>query len=283
MYREKVRKHYDRLSRGYRRVADYLMNSYYDVSFMTAAQLASAVDVDTTTVVRFSQRLGYSGYPELLADIRARVKSEIYASYEPQPLSPDDPAGTFRDRIEQDRHNLSQLLVHNPPEHVAAIAAMFEAAERILIMGEGYADAVAEMAAEQLRHQGVVAVAVEEDAVKRAATLMVVDETTLAIGVSATRYGEDVARALAFARQQGAATLGVVGSLASPVNRMADRVIYAPTDATGPLPSIVALTAAMSALVRIAGRDNPDSVDRRQAEFDRIYAFLRQQTDDDST
>jgi len=282
MYRERVREHYDRLSRGYRRVADYIMDSYYDVAFMTAAQLASAVDVDTTTVVRFSQRLGYSGYPELLADIRARVKSEIYASYEPQPLTPDDPAGMFGNLIEQERRNLSQLLVHNPPDHVAAITTMLDAAERIVIMGEGYAGAVAEMAAEQLRHQGVMAVAVEEDAVKRAATLMFVDESTLAIGVSATRYGDDVARALAFARQQGAATLGVVGSLASPVNRMADRVLYAPTDASGPLPSIITLAAAMNALVRITGRDNPDSVDRRQAEFDRIHAFLRQQTDDES-
>jgi DNA-binding MurR/RpiR family transcriptional regulator len=282
MYRERVRKHYDRLSRGYRRVADYIMESYYDVAFMTAAQLAAAVDVDTTTVVRFSQRLGYSGYPELLADIRDRVKSEIYASYEPQPLAPDDPAGTFQDRIEHERHNLSQLLVHSPPEHVAEIAAMIEDAECILIMGEGYAEAVAKMAAEQLRHQGVSAVAVEEDAVKRAATLMTIDEKTLAIGVSATHYGEDVARALEFARQQGATTLGVIGSLASPVNRAADRVIYAPTDASGPLPSIVALTAAMSALVRIAGRGNPDVMVQRQAEFDRIYAFLRHRPDGES-
>ena len=282
MYRERVREHYDRLSRSYRRVADYIMNHYYDVSFMTAAQLASAVEVDTTTVVRFSQRLGYSGYPELLADIRAQVKSEIYASYEPQSLSPDDPAGVFRDRIEQERHNLSQLLVHNPPEHVDAIAAMLWNAGRILIMGEGYASEVAGMAAEQLRHQGVMAIAVEEDAVKRAATLMTVDEETLAIGVSATRYGEDVARALAFARQQGAATLGVVGSLASPVNRMADQVIYAPTDAPGPLPSIVAITAAMSALVWIAARETPGAVERRQADFERIYTFLRRQADDES-
>ena len=85
MYREKIREYYDHLSRSYRRVADYIMSKYYEVSFMTAAQLAYAVGVDTTTVVRFSQRLGYNGYPELLHDIREQVKSEIYAAYEPKP------------------------------------------------------------------------------------------------------------------------------------------------------------------------------------------------------
>ena len=76
MYREKIREYYDHLSRSYRRVADYIMSNYYDVSFMTAAQLAFAVGVDTTTVVRFSQRLGYNGYPELLNDIRDQVRQK---------------------------------------------------------------------------------------------------------------------------------------------------------------------------------------------------------------
>jgi DNA-binding MurR/RpiR family transcriptional regulator len=134
MYREKIREYYDHLSRSYRKVADYIMSNYYEVAFMTAAQLAYAVGVDTTTVVRFSQRLGYNGYPELLQDVREQVKSEIYAAYEPQILSPDDPAGAFRDRISQEQQNLRQMLVHNPPEHVEAISRLLSSAKRILLL-----------------------------------------------------------------------------------------------------------------------------------------------------
>ena len=72
------------------------MSNYYEVSFMTAAQLAYAVGVDTTTVVRFSQRLGYNGYPELLSDCARSGKIRNYASYRPQELSPSDPAGVFK-------------------------------------------------------------------------------------------------------------------------------------------------------------------------------------------
>ena len=118
MYRQKIRDYYERLSRSYRRVADFVLSNYYEVSFMTAAQLAFAVGVDTTTVVRFSQRIGYNGYPELLHDIRAQVKAEIYAAYVPQPLQPKDPAGIFRIHAEQEGDNLKRLLAHNPPEHV---------------------------------------------------------------------------------------------------------------------------------------------------------------------
>lgn len=276
MYRQKIREYYEHLSRSYRKVADHIMSNYYEVSFLTAAQLAAAVDVDTTTVVRFSQRLGYNGYPELLHDIREQVKAEIYAAYKPQTLSPSDPAGAFKGCAEQEQHNLKQMLTHNSPEHIEAVAAMLNKASHIVVIGEGYAETVAELVAQQLRHRGISAEAVTDDPVKKAATLMNLRANSLVIGISATQYGDAVARALQFARTKGAATLGVVGSLASPVNRMSDRVIYAPTDAAGPLPSIVCLVAAMAALVQIAAKDSKSSVEKHLAAFTSAYQFLTQ-------
>ena len=274
MYRERIREHYDHLSRSYRKVADYIMSNYYEVAFMTAAQLATTIGVDTTTVVRFSQRLGYNGYPELLGDIRTQVKSEIYASYEPRALSIDDPEATFKERTEQERHNLQQMLIHNPPEHLRRIAKLFEQAGSILLVAEGYAETVAEMVSQQLRHRGIDAEAVPDEPVKRAATLTNLKPDTLVIGISATKYGDAVARSLDFARAKGCATLGVVGSLASPANRLSDEVLYAPTDAPGPLPSIVALVSALSALVQIASNDNDFSADQQIRSFNSAYRFL---------
>lgn len=274
MYRDRIREHYENLSRSYRKVADYIMSKYYDVSFMTAAQLAAAVGVDTTTVVRFSQRLGYNGYPNLLNDIREQVKTEIYAAYEPQVLSPDDPEGTFKDRTEQEQHNLRQMLVHNPPAHIREVADMLLAASHILLVAEGYSSTVATMVAQQLRHRGISAEAAAEEPVKRAATLVALTPQTLVVGISATEYGDDVARVLEYARTLGCKTLGVVGSLTSPVNRVSDKMIYAPTDASGPLPSIVALVAALAALVQIASKDSPESVEKQMAQFNAAYRFL---------
>jgi DNA-binding MurR/RpiR family transcriptional regulator len=276
MYRQKIRDYYDHLSRSYRKVADHILSNYYEVSFLTAAQLAYAVGVDTTTVVRFSQRLGYNGYPELLHDIREQVKAEIYAAYEPQALSPGDPAGIFKDRAEHEQHNLRQMLTHNPPEQMEVVAKMLDRANHIVLVGEGYAEAVAELVAQQFRHCGLSAEAVSDEPVKKAATLMNLTADALVIGISATEYGGSVARALEYARIRGAATLGVVGSLASPVNRMSDRVIFAPTSASGPLPSIVCLVAALAALVQIASKDSPTTVEKQLSSFAQAYQFLTQ-------
>ena len=143
-------------------------------------------------------------------------------------------------------------------------------------MGEGYAEAVAQMTAEQFRHRGINAEAVTGDPVKRAAALLNFNSQTLVIGISATAYGRDVARAMAYARGKNCQTLGIIGSLLSPINRMSDQVIYAPTDAPGPLPSIVALTAALSALVAIASAESAETIKKQATEFDLAYQFLVQ-------
>lgn len=274
MYREKIRQYYDHLSRSYRKVADYLMSDYYEVSFMTAAQLAHTVGVDTTTVVRFSQRLGYNGYPELLNDVRNQVRTEIYAEYEPKELSPDDPISTFKDRVEHEQQNLRQMLTHCPPEKIEVVSTMLSSAHHIVLVAEGYAESVAAMTAQQLRHLGISAEAAADEPVKRSATLMNLQPGMLVIGISATAYGEAVALALEFARGKDCKTLGIVGSLGSPVNRASDEVIYAPTDASGPLPSVVALVAALSAVVRIASRDSTQSVQQYTESFDSAFDFL---------
>jgi DNA-binding MurR/RpiR family transcriptional regulator len=275
-YRDRIRIGYDLLSRSYRKVADFILTNYYDVSFMTAAQLAYAVGVDTTTVVRFSQRLGYNGYPELLNGIRGQVKAEIYASYVAPATGQEGVQSAFRERIERDRHTLGQLLVHNPPEHVERVGALLAGAAHILLLGEGMAAGLAESAAQQLRQAGLDACAASADPVQLAALLAAMAPGTLVVGLGTSEYGREVARAMEFARSRGAATIGVVGSLHSQINRMSDLVVYAPADGQGALHGLVALTAALSALAAQVAGNAPPGAAASEESVAQLYAFLVQ-------
>ena len=52
-------------SKGQRRIADVILTSYDKVAYMTAAKLGALVKVSESTVVRFADELGFSGYPEM--------------------------------------------------------------------------------------------------------------------------------------------------------------------------------------------------------------------------
>ena len=153
---------------------------------------------------------------------------------------------------------------------------MFDEAAHVILFAEGYAGTAADLAAEQLRHRGISAESAGDDAVRMAGTLVSLKPDALVVGISATQYGDSVADALTYARGRGCKTLGIVGSLASPVNRISDQIVYAPTDVAGPLPSIVAIVAALSGLIQVAARDSDAAAEVFVESFESVYEFLTQ-------
>src|SRR3972149_2939196 len=76
-YAERIRSARPNLSKSFQRLADYILDSYVQAALMTASELAHEVDVDAATVVRFAQALGYSGFPDLQDEIKARVLQDM--------------------------------------------------------------------------------------------------------------------------------------------------------------------------------------------------------------
>src|SRR4030067_484348 len=108
MHRERIKSAYADLSPSYQRLADFLMDHPYEAAFMTATQLGKQLEVDTATVVRFAQKLGYHGYPDLLGEVQAEVR-ERFARYS-QPVGPGEKAAdVFRASIRQDVINIEQF------------------------------------------------------------------------------------------------------------------------------------------------------------------------------
>ncbi len=291
MYRDLIRQNYPTLSPSYRSVADFILGTYFDVAFMTAAEVGRAVEVDTTTVVRFAQRLGYNGYPGLLKDIRDHVRSEIYAVRRPDVPQAQHVGAQFRHFLEAEQANLARTIMHNPPEQIAEVAALLTKAERFFLLGDGYTITVATTVAQQLRQWGISATVVAGGAAERAATLAQLRPGDLVIGLSLAAQGEESARAMRFAQAKGCALLAVVGDLTGPVSRAADHVLYVPAQAAqagtrdgaeispeissdGQLPSVTPMFAALFALIQAVCKPRPDQGAAHASQFDKAYRFL---------
>ena len=64
-------------SKGQRRIAAYITESYDKAAFMTASRLGKAVGVSESTVVRFAVDLGYDGYPSMQKAMREMVLNRL--------------------------------------------------------------------------------------------------------------------------------------------------------------------------------------------------------------
>ena len=77
-YMDRIREARPKLSKSFKRLADYILDSYIQAALMTASELAHQVNVDSATVVRFAQALDYSGFPQLQDEIKERVLEELH-------------------------------------------------------------------------------------------------------------------------------------------------------------------------------------------------------------
>ena len=64
-------------SKGQKRIAQYILESYDKAAFMTANKLAQNVGVSESTVVRFAVDLGFDGYPSMQKAMQEMVLNRL--------------------------------------------------------------------------------------------------------------------------------------------------------------------------------------------------------------
>jgi DNA-binding MurR/RpiR family transcriptional regulator len=242
MYKERIRDIYEHLSPGYRRIADFLLKRYQDAAFMTAAEVGRASDVDTTLVVRFAQRLGYPGYPEMIADIQDDVKRDLREIYEPREAD-NTPLGVYRRSLTQDRNNVEYMLLHMDAEVVEKVLDALYKASRIFVAGEGNTLYIGEAFAMRLTVLGMAANIVPSEPAGQAAVAAILTADDVVVAFGSTLLTPSGAALLKVARKAGARTVGIVGGLTNPVAATADLVIVAPASTSGLMPSWTCMAA----------------------------------------
>ena len=73
----RIEEKYKRLSKGQKRLAEYVCQNYDKAVFLTAAKLGDIVGVSESTVVRFATQLGYKGYPGFQKALEELVRNKL--------------------------------------------------------------------------------------------------------------------------------------------------------------------------------------------------------------
>ena len=68
----------EKLSKGHKKIADFILDHTEDATFMTAAELGKTLEISESTVVRFADKLGVGGYPELQDALQEYVRGRYH-------------------------------------------------------------------------------------------------------------------------------------------------------------------------------------------------------------
>ncbi len=239
MFRTRIRENFDRLTPSFKRLGEYLLDNYFDAAFMTASQLANRLDIDPATVVRFSQRLGYRGYPELLSDVRTAVRNELDQVYKAH-VQEGSALDVMLKVMEAEKSNLDNMESQLTNEALESLFGALESAKRILIVSQWAALNLAGLFNMLLRSAGMEAIVVEASASSAMTALHDVGEGDVVISLSLADVGPDMGTAIQFAREKGAKTFAVATWGSASAARPAEVVFVVPGRTPNNFPSFAA-------------------------------------------
>ena len=257
----------DEFSRSQKEVARYIVDHLDEAAFQTAEELARRASTSSSTVVRFSQALGFEGYPEL-----QQAAIEEYRSRAPDDngsggLLFDFDHSEFESSLATDHANLEDTVKALTRERVEACVSALAGAHRVMIVGM---DQLAFFAS-YLRHllalldiRAEVVASPRQDSITRLSRL---DEDSLVIAFSAGKAHPIVIRAMKLARHRRARTLAITDATLSEVGEHAELTLYYSSNSPSFTRSNAALLAIVQALAYgVYARD-------KGAYKDRIRAF----------
>src|SRR5690348_2769262 len=83
-----IQARFDECSRSQKDVAQYIVDHLDEAAFQTAEELARRANTSSSTVVRFSQALGFEGYPELQHSAREEYRRRHATALPTGPAAP---------------------------------------------------------------------------------------------------------------------------------------------------------------------------------------------------
>ncbi|MBW6409400.1 MurR/RpiR family transcriptional regulator [Clostridium weizhouense] len=279
---------FSKLSKGQKLIAEYILKNYDKAAFMTAAKLGVSVGVSESTVVRFANELGFSGYPKLQKALQELIKNKLTTVQRLELQNDyftdgDALKGVLKSDMENIRATLEKIN-HNVFEDV--VKSIFEA-DKIYIIGLRSSTALAEFLGFYLniilQNVRVVSYGISDIFEQ----LINIGERDLIIGIGFPRYAAKTIDVLDFAQGRGAKVVALTDSLLSPLASKSDYALIAQSNMASFVDSLVAPLSVINALIIAVGMREKDVISNTFGNLEQIwkgynvYSYNNRNVDDD--
>lgn len=278
---DELRRRYDRLTQSQKRIAEYIVEHPQAVAFSTVDQMAGELDVNPSTIVRFTYRLGLNGFPDLQERMREVVRGQL--SRTGDPIHESQAAGhlegtSFGASLSHDWQNLHHTISGLDAEAFNRAINLLTRSRRVYVVAGFTTFPVAHYFALVLdRLRSDVSLLASNDAFATPRLVEIKPEDCV-LAVTFPRYARGTHRVAMWAKENKAKVIAITDSPISALGQVSDVVLLAASAGTGMQNSMVAPMAVANALLNGVAAVKGTSALERYSRHDRLMnlwdAFL---------
>ncbi|MBQ1351733.1 MAG: MurR/RpiR family transcriptional regulator [Oscillospiraceae bacterium] len=272
-------------SKGQKRIAAYISNSYDKAAFITANQLGQAVGVSESTVVRFAAELGYDGYPGMQRALQDMVRNKL-TSIQRIEISNDRLGNQdiLSQVIHSDVDRLRTTLEEVDRVSFEGAVDSIVKAKRIYILGVRSSSSIASFLGFYLNLMFDSVVLIHSNSVSEVfEQVFRISPEDVFIGISFPRYSNRTAKTMQFAHDRGATTIAITDNNGSPLSSFATYSLFAKSDMVSFLDSLVAPLSLVNALLAATAQKRMDKISRAFETLEQIWeeyeVYTKSETD----
>jgi DNA-binding MurR/RpiR family transcriptional regulator len=255
------------LSQGHRRIADRLLGRAGEAAFWGIEELAGEAQVSVSAVVRFAQKLGYSGFSELKADLVEAAKRQ-------KPMADrllDAPKGAAALMLDVARRDIANIekTVHSIDERLLSeVLNRLAGAQNRVIIGHGISAVMAQHLAYLLTVTGLVTVAGNPAEFGR--QVVNLGPRDVLVAISFPPYSVETVEVVGHARQRKIPVVAITDRLDSPVAAHATHVLPVPGENLLFSHSLAGFNVLIHTLATGIASRNPGEALKRLRDAERI-------------
>lgn len=249
------------LPRRLSQVASYALDNPDDIAFGTAASIATAADVQPSTLVRLAQALGYEGFSDLQEVFRSRLRDRILnyderlAQLREHGLSASKTGLLLEGFSEAAIRSLAELRQKAEPGHLERAVDLLASAETIYLIGLRRSFPITSYMAYAMGKLGVRNILVDGIAGLGPEQASFITPRDAALVVSFTPYANETIALAGAVKARSAKIVSITDSAFSPIAPLADawlEIVEANFEGFRSMAATMAL--AMTLTVAVAGR-----------------------------
>jgi len=278
---EELRRRYDKLTHSQKRIAEYIVENAEAVAFATVDQMAARLEVNPSTIVRFTYRLGLNGFPDLQERMRQLVRGQLSRAGDKgsdREVASHLKGTSFGASFSHDLKNLHRTIAGLTADDLGRAVATLVRARRVYVAARFTSYALAYffgLILNRLRSDVFMLGAGDGVSISTFADLTKDD---CLIAFTFPRYAAFTYRFANWAKENGATVIAVTDTPISAVGQIADIVLLAAASGTGIENSMVAPMAVVGALLDGAaiaiGAEALDRASRRERLMNEWDTFL---------
>ena len=215
----RINEKFNKMSKGHKKIASFIIDHYEQAAFMTAAKLGSTVGISESTVVRFAYALGYDGYPEFQEDLADWVKNKLNSVQKiGTKYGKSTQSEILTSVLTADMEKISDTIEHVDPNAFETAVDTILAARTIYIIGIRSCDPLARFLQFYLNMiRGNVYLLNSTSTTEIFEQMIRIDEKDAIIGISFPRYSMRTLKAMEFANDRNAKVITITDTIHSPM------------------------------------------------------------------